>query len=130
LGTPVLWWGGVLALLYSVYGWAGRREWRFGLVLVGFASTWLPWLRYDDRPIFSFYAVAMLPFTVIALTLVAGRLIGGPDASEQRRVWGASAAGAFLVLVVMNFAWFWPIYTGEMISTPDWLDRIWFKQWI
>ena len=41
-----------------------------------------------------------------------------------------SAAGAFVVLVVMNFAWFWPIYTGEMISTPDWLDRIWFKQWI
>lgn len=130
LGTPVLWWGGVLALLYSAYGWAARRDWRFGLVLVGYASAWLPWLRYDDRPIFSFYAVAMLPFTVIALTLVAGRLLGDADASEQRRVWGASAVGAFAVLVVMNFAWFWPIYTGEMISTPDWLDRIWFKQWI
>jgi hypothetical protein len=31
---------------------------------------------------------------------------------------------------MLNFAWFWPIYTDAVISTPDWLDRIWFKAWI
>ncbi len=130
LGTPVLWWGGALALLYSVYGWLGRRDWRYGLVVVGLVSSWLPWVRYDDRPIFSYYAISMLPFTIIAITLVLGAVIGGPDASERRRMWGAVTAGLFVVLVVLNFAWFWPIYTGELITTPDWLERIWFKQWI
>jgi dolichyl-phosphate-mannose-protein mannosyltransferase len=130
LGTPALWWGGILALLYSLYAWVARRDWRFGLVVVGVASTWLPWVRYDDRPIFSFYAISFLPFTVIALTLLIGTLLGGPRASYNRRVWGASVAGAYVVLVVLNFAWFWPIYTGELITTPDWLERIWFKQWI
>ena len=27
--------------------WIGNRDWRFGVAVVGTASTWLPWLRYD-----------------------------------------------------------------------------------
>lgn len=130
LGTPMLWWGGVLALGYAAVAWIGRRDWRFGFALVGVLSTWLPWMRYDDRPIFSYYAVATIPFTVIAVTLLLGRMIGGARASERRRTWGTALAGAFVVLVIANFAWFWPLYTNELITTPDWLDRIWFRRWI
>jgi dolichyl-phosphate-mannose-protein mannosyltransferase len=93
-------------------------------------STWVPWFFNAERPIFSFYAIAILPFTIIALSLLMGTLIGGPRASERRRAWGTAAAGAFVVLVLVNFVWFWPIYTGELISTPEWLARIWFRQWI
>ena len=64
LGTPVLWWGGVLALVYAVFAWVARRDWRFAIPVVGVAATWLPWLRYDDRPIFSYYAVATVPFLI------------------------------------------------------------------
>lgn len=130
LGTPALWWGGVVALLYAFYGWLAKRDWRYGIVVVGLLSTWLPWIRYDDRPIFSYYAISTLPFTIIAITLLIGVVLGGPAASYQRRMWGAAFAGAFVVLVVANFAWFWPVYTGELITTPDWLKRIWFRQWI
>ena len=45
-------------------------------------------------------------------------------------MWGTAVAGAFVVLVIVNFAWFWPIYTDELITTPQWLDRIWFRRWI
>jgi dolichyl-phosphate-mannose-protein mannosyltransferase len=130
LGTPALWWGGVVALLYALFAWLGRRDWRFGLPVVGVLATWLPWLRYDDRPIFSYYAVAIVPFTVIAITLLLGVLVGGPRASYRRRMWGTAFAGAFVVLVMVNFAWFWPIYTDELITTPEWLERIWFRAWI
>jgi len=130
LGTPALWWGGVVALCYALFGWLGRRDWRFGFALVGVASTWLPWIQYDERPIFSYYAISILPFTIIAIVLCLGRALGGPQASYRRRLWGASFAGAFVVLVAVNFAWFWPVYTGDLISTPHWLMRIWFRQWI
>jgi dolichyl-phosphate-mannose-protein mannosyltransferase len=130
LGTPVLWWGGALALLYALAAWVARRDWRFGVAVVGVASTWLPWLRYDDRPIFSFYAVATLPFTIIAITLLMGRLIGTSRASARRRAYGTVVAGSFLVLVMVNFAWFWPIYTDQLITTQEWLRRIWFRSWI
>ena len=130
LGTPALWWGGVVALLYAVYGWLAKRDWRYGVVLVGLVTTWVPFFRYADRPIFSFYAVTILPFTIIAVCLLLGTLIGSDAASQHRRLAGSAVAGAFVVLVVLNFAWFWPVYTHALITTGDWLDRIWFRSWI
>ena len=130
LGTPVLWWGSILALLASVVMWVGRRDWRYGVPVVGTLSTWLPWLPYDDRPIFFFYAIMMVPFMVIAVALVMGELIGRSRAPSPRRTAGVVVAGSFFVLVVLNFAWFWPIWTNELLTHSEWLDRIWFERWI
>ncbi len=130
LGTPALWWAGFVANLYALYAWVARRDWRYGLVVVGLLAGWLPFFRYDDRPIFSFYAVTIVPFTVLALTLAIGRLIGPANAPPRRRLWGTVLAGALVTLVVANFAWFWPIYTHELLTTPEWLERIWLKRWI
>ena len=129
LGTPVLWWGGAAALLYAGWAWLLRRDWRAGLVVVGVLTTWVPFFPNADRPIFSFYAVTTLPFTIVALCLLLGRLIG-PAVPTRRRLWGTAAAGAFVVLVVLNFAWFWPVYTHQLLTTREWLDRIWFEAWI
>jgi dolichyl-phosphate-mannose-protein mannosyltransferase len=130
LGTPVLWWGSILALLASAALWLGQRDWRFGIPVVGTLSTWLPWLVYDDRPIFLFYAVMMLPFMVMAVALVSGRLVGRSRAPSRRRTAGVVVAGSFLVLVLLNFAWFWPIWTNQLLTHGEWLDRIWFSRWI
>lgn len=130
IGTPTIWWGGILALLFAVVAWVGGRDWRFGVAVVGTASTWLPWLLYDDRPIFLFYAVVTLPFVVLALTLAIGRLIGPDRGPTPRRTAGVIAAGAFVVLTVLNFAWFWPIFTNGLLTHAEWLDRIWFSRWI
>jgi dolichyl-phosphate-mannose-protein mannosyltransferase len=130
IGTPMLWWGGIVALLYALVMWVGARDWRFGVTIVGTASTWLPWLRYDDRPIFLFYAIATLPFIVLALTLAMGKLVGTSRLPSPRRTAGVIVAGSFFVLVLVNFAWFWPIYTNELLTRSEWLDRIWFTRWI
>ena len=130
LGTPALWWGGVLALMFAVAMWIGARDWRFGLTVVGTASTWLPWLMYDDRPIFIFYAIATLPFVVLAVTLTMGKLIGRSPAPTPRRTAGVIVAGSFFLLVLLNFAWFWPIYTDGLLTHAEWTDRIWFARWI
>ena len=130
LGTPVLWWGGIVALLFSGVMWLGARDWRHGLVIVGTASTWLPWLLNDDRPIFIFYAVVTLPFVVLSLTLAMGHLIGHSRLPGPRRTTGVVVAGSFFVLVLVNFAWFWPIWTDGLLTHSEWLDRIWFDRWI
>ncbi len=130
IGTPAIWWAGALALLYGIGRWVGARDWRYGLAVVGAASAWLPWLRYDDRPIFIFYGVAVLPFTIIALTLTLGRILGSDRQSSTRRTTGVVVVGSFLVLVVLNAAWFWPIWTDGLLTHGEWLDRIWFKRWI
>ncbi|MEJ7832587.1 MAG: phospholipid carrier-dependent glycosyltransferase [Nocardioides sp.] len=130
IGTPMIWWGGILALLFAVAMWLGARDWRYGLAVIGTASTWLPWLLYDDRPIFIFYAIAMLPFVVLALTLAMGKLIGPSRMPSTRRTTGVIVAGSYFVLVVINFAWFWPIWTNQLLTHSEWLNRIWFERWI
>ena len=130
IGTPVIWWAGILALLYAMAMWLGARDWRFGVVVVGTASTWLPWLRYDDRPIFFFYAIATLPFLVLGLTLAIGKLIGPTRTPSSRRTTGVIVSGTFLVAAMLNFAWFWPVLNFDLLTHSEWLDRIWFSRWV
>ncbi|MGZ4501914.1 MAG: dolichyl-phosphate-mannose--protein mannosyltransferase [Nocardioidaceae bacterium] len=130
LGTPVLWWGGALALIAALILWVGARDWRYGVAVVGALSTWLPWLQYADRPIFSYYAISMIPFTVLAIVLCMGRMMGTARVSSPQRTVGVIVSGAFFLLVLANFAWFWPIYTNELLTHGQWLSRIWFSRWI
>ena len=130
LGNPVVWWFGTAAALWSVVAWIGKRDWRYGIVVVGIAATWLPWLRYADRPIFSYYSITILPFLILGATLLLGEILGPADASARRRAIGATIAGSVLVLTLIAFIFFWPIWTDEMISNADWAKRMFFKRWI
>ncbi|KAA1425818.1 dolichyl-phosphate-mannose--protein mannosyltransferase [Nocardioides antri] len=130
IGTPMIWWGGCIALLFSLVMWLGARDWRYGVAIVGTLSSWLPWMQYDDRPIFYFYAIAILPFIVMALTLSIGTLIGPSRLPSTRRTIGVIVSGAFVVLVLVNYAWFWPIWTNGLLTSSEWLDRIWFSRWV
>ncbi|CAN5232912.1 MAG: dolichyl-phosphate-mannose--protein mannosyltransferase [Nocardioides sp.] len=129
LGNPMIWWGGALAAIFALVMWIGARDWRFGVAVVGVLSTWLPWMQYDDRPIFSFYAIVTLPFLVLAITLAIGKLIGS-GSRERRRTVGVVLAGSYVMLAFINFAWFWPIWTNQLLTHDQWLQRIWFTRWI
>ncbi|MGO4256900.1 dolichyl-phosphate-mannose--protein mannosyltransferase [Marmoricola sp. RAF53] len=130
LGTPALWWFSTLALAWSAIAWIGKRDWRYGIVVVGALSTWLPWLRFDDRPIFSYYAIVIEPFLILGATLLLGEILGRAAPGTQRRRIGAAVAGGIVVVIIANFAWFWPIWTDGLLTQTEWLQRIWFKSWI
>jgi dolichyl-phosphate-mannose--protein O-mannosyl transferase len=137
IGTPALWWTATAALLYMVWRWAGARDWRAGAVLGAVAAGWLPWFRYGDRPIFYFYAIAFLPFLVLAVTFTLGDIIGpAPDPetatvrTRRRRAIGAAVAGSVVALVVVNFFYLYPVLTAGTLPRPAWLDRMWFRSWI
>ncbi|MFT4298142.1 MAG: phospholipid carrier-dependent glycosyltransferase [Aeromicrobium sp.] len=128
LGNPLVWWLGSAAVVASAALWVWERSWHHGLVLAMIGALWLPWFRFDDRPIFSFYAVTMLPLMIVAIALVL------------REVWDASAGGsrrmllggivAYLAVTVALFWWFHPIWTGETIPRSAWAARMWFSAWI
>jgi dolichyl-phosphate-mannose-protein mannosyltransferase len=145
IGTPLIWWGGSLALLFCLGWWLNgligdivfsrkpRRDWRAGAVLLGVAAGWLPWIWYawhDNRTEFYYYAVAFDPFLVIAITLCLGLILGPARAAPGRRALGAVAAGGYLVAVLLNLAYIYPILTAEVIPYSAWLSRMWFHRWI
>jgi dolichyl-phosphate-mannose-protein mannosyltransferase len=130
LGTPLLWWFGTVALVWSAVCWVGRRDWRYGLVVVGVLVTWLTWIQYDDRPIFSYYSIVIEPFLILGAVMLLGEILGRADASQLRRRIGAFAAGTVVVAVIANFAWFYPVYTDGLLTQSEWVQRIWFQRWI
>ncbi len=129
LGTPTLWWGGCVAVIVCLGIFVGQRDWRFGLPIVGLVATWLPWFSYHGRPLFYFYAIAIIPFMILALVLVAGVLIGPSTASPDRRLLGVTAVAAFTSMVLVTFWFFYPIYTYQLISNADWGLRLWWRSW-
>lgn len=145
IGTPLLWWAACFALLYVLWRWFFRRDWRAGAIACGVAAGWLPWFLYQERTIFLFYAVVFVPFLCLAVSMMIGALLGpaaGTGAraelgltrddpnGERRRALGAIAAGVLVLLIVWNFIYFWPLYTGTSIPEDSWRDRMWLDTWV
>lgn len=130
LGTPLLWWSACFALVYLLYRWAMRRDWRAGAILCAAGAGYLPWFHYQDRTIFYFYAVAFVPYLCLAVAMMIGAFLGPSTATETRRMWGAVGAGTLVLLIIWNFIYFFPIYTGQTIPYSSWQARMWFDSWI
>ncbi|MGZ4603669.1 MAG: dolichyl-phosphate-mannose--protein mannosyltransferase [Kineosporiaceae bacterium] len=130
IGNPVIWWGATIAIVVLLVCWALGRDWRAGAVLAGLAAGWLPWFHWQDRTIYTFYAVAFVPWVVLSVTYCLGLLLGPREASRARRLYGGLAAGGIVALAVIMFVWFYPIYTAELIPHPSWADRMWLPSWV
>ncbi|WP_339129856.1 phospholipid carrier-dependent glycosyltransferase [Streptomyces sp. f51] len=130
LGTPLLWWAACFAIVYVLWRWAFRRDWRAGAIACGVAAGYLPWFMYQKRTIFFFYAVVFVPFLCLGVTMMIGAILGPPGAGERRRVVGAAGAGVLVLLILWNFIYFWPLYTGTAIPIDQWRSRMWLDTWV
>jgi dolichyl-phosphate-mannose-protein mannosyltransferase len=142
LGTPVLWWAFIPALLGLAWFGITRRDWRAVAIGAGAAAGILPWFPYelDHRTMFYFYALPSEPFLVLAVVYVLGCLINGPGVgrlgasgqvrtgfslpAEERRLYGTIFAGAFVLIVALCFWWYYPLYVGNSIPYGDWMRRM------
>ncbi|MFI7607023.1 dolichyl-phosphate-mannose--protein mannosyltransferase [Micromonospora sp. NPDC049366] len=146
LGTPLLWWSFLPALVALVWLGAARRDWRAGAILLTVAAGLLPWFWFalDGRTMFSFYTAPALPFLVLAVVYVLGAIISPAEAgagvvrapvpaetTHDRRVVGGVIVGAYVLLVALCFAYFYPIFVGRIIPYADWSARMWLDgRWI
>ncbi|MBC9727291.1 phospholipid carrier-dependent glycosyltransferase [Streptomyces sp. TRM68367] len=130
IGTPLLWWVACFAILYVLWRWLFRRDWRAGAIACGIAAGYLPWFLYQERTIFYFYVVVFVPFLCLAVAMLLGAIIGPSGSSDARRVAGATGAGVLVLLIAWNFVYFWPLYTGTAIPIDSWRSRMWLDTWV
>lgn len=127
--NPVVWWGGTIAVAFLIFAWLLRRDWRAGAILAGLAGSWLYWFLYQERTIFQFYAVAMSPWVVLALTYLLGMMLGRSDAPMRRRRGGALAAGSVVALAVAAMVFFYPVLTNVALPADQYQWRLWLPSW-
>jgi dolichyl-phosphate-mannose-protein mannosyltransferase len=140
LGTPLLWWSFLPALGALVWFGVARRDWRAYTIGTGVAAGLLPWFYYavkDGRTMFSFYVLPALPFLILAVVYVLGAIMTPPGgtatgaARTDRQLIGTIVAGVYVVLVAACFAYFHPIFVGQLIPYQDWSARMWLgSRWI
>ncbi|MFC7847852.1 dolichyl-phosphate-mannose--protein mannosyltransferase [Arthrobacter sp. NPDC057388] len=130
VGNPLIWWSATIALVVLLFWWAGRRDWRAGAVLAAVGSGYLPWFMYPERTMFFFYAVSFEPFLVLALVYCLGLVLGKSTDPPWRRRSGLYGVALFLVASVLISAFFYPVWTAEMITYQDWRFRMWMPSWI
>ncbi len=130
VGTLPVWWLGTISIFFLAYHWVVRRDWRAGAIMAGFIGGYFAWFQYQHRTIFGFYSVAFEPFVILGCTFVLGLALGPSTASWARRRRGAVAVFAFLALCLVVFAFFWPVYTAQVIPQDQWQWRMWFPSWV
>lgn len=128
--NPLIWFASVAAVAFLVYRFIRTRDWRIAFVLTGVAATYVPWLLYPERTIFQFYTIAILPFMILALVIALRSVAGSPDAPAYRRASGQGVVVAFLTVVALLSAFYYPVWTGMMVPYEFWRIHNWSPTWI
>lgn len=126
LGNPIIWWFGLIAIFITIGYFLYRRERVAGLILIALLSNYLPWFLFPERTTFYFYAIAFLPFLILAITYSI-KLYLEDALKRPKRMQNLYAA---LGLTALIFAYFAPIYLGIVLTYDDWYSRMWFPSWI
>ncbi len=127
IGTPAIWWGSILALLFCLGWWLLHRDWRAGAVLMGVLAGWGPWFPLITRTKFYYYALEFEPFLILSIVLCLGLILGPASASVLRRAAGACIVGAYVLCVLLMFWYFYAILAGQAIPYHDWYAHMWYR---
>jgi len=104
------------------------RERVIGLVLLGVAALYLPWLLFPERTVFQFYAVSFQPWMILALVLTLQ--VGYRSLASSRPQLAKALLVSFFVLALSLSLFFLPINIGTMMPFEQWQIRMWLPSWI
>ena len=128
LGTPILWWLGVLALVVligiNLHNFAMREFEMASLIpFLGIAAGYLPWFFFQKRTVFTFYSIVFEPFLILAIVLLA-KLAYEYDERLKFLI------ALVVIAIAINFIYFLPIFTGQITTYDAWFARMWWSSWI
>ncbi|KIL36841.1 hypothetical protein SD71_05400 [Cohnella kolymensis] len=123
IGNPVVWWGGLLAMLTA--WWFGFRS-RDRIVLtlsVAFLSFYVPWMVAPRSITFLYHYFPMVPLLILFL-------VWNFRWVEQRSRYGYRWTAGVVCTAAVLLIWFYPVLTGMTISRAWMNDAIrWLPSW-
>ena len=131
LGTPFLWWAGAIALAVVFGFWIRslaqkRYEPALNIIVAGMAAGYLPWFFFQERTVFSFYAIIFQPFLILAIIYCAYVALLHFKNSRNTYIF----IGVVGIVIFGNFIYFLPLFTGDVITYESWQARMWLTSWI
>lgn len=110
MGNPLIWWGGIGAVLTMLV--IRLRIGRFGrrtlFLTIAALSQYLPWVLIS-RETYIYHYFATVPFLILLMTVLAKFLI-------ERTKHGKKAVFIYLGACLVIFVMFYPVTTGTVVS--------------
>jgi dolichyl-phosphate-mannose--protein O-mannosyl transferase len=126
LGTPTLWWLGLVSIFIALGYFIYQRELNAGLILLFLFANYLPWIAFPERTTFYFYSIVFEPYLILALIYVMAKALENQEQRGVRKRFALATIG----LIGLTFAYFLPLYVGSVLPYQDWYARMWFPSWI
>lgn len=134
MGNPVLWWLSTAAILLLlvlvahrlIVGWKTSptpQTWIALYLVVNWLANLLPWVRVT-RCTFLYHYMGASVFSGLALAWLVDRWLHSDEAQNR------SAGITAIILVVLAFVFWLPIYLGLPLPARDYRLWMWFKSWI
>ena len=89
-------------------------------------AGYLPWFFFQKRTVFSFYAIVFEPFLILALIYCAYVVL--MHFENRRNTYLVLGLIGFVIFI--NFIFFLPLYTGDVITYDSWQARMWLPSWV
>ena len=119
-GNPLVWWGGLIAMIALAIRTVRRRDGKALFILIGYLSQFLPWVAVS-RVVFVYHYFPSTIFLVLALAYTFNMIIERAQGRYKLAVYGYSALTGAL------FGIFYPALTG--VYAPQWYFQ-YFLRWI
>lgn len=122
LGNPILWWLGLVAVLFAIWVALFRGEFGAQFALLAVVLHYLPFALIS-RATFLYHFMGALPFMIMLVALMVNRLwrAGG--------FWREISA-VMVLAIILAAVYFYPIWTGLPIPQGAFYQRMWLSSWI
>jgi dolichyl-phosphate-mannose--protein O-mannosyl transferase len=119
--NPLIWWTALPALAATTWrvmrrGYARAPE---TIIVVGFATAYVPWLLVTRTYTFVYYFLPAVPFLYLALAHVVSGI--------SRPIVRTSVVAGLVVASIGMFSFFRPLLVGSTVTYPQWERRMWFR---
>jgi dolichyl-phosphate-mannose-protein mannosyltransferase len=121
IGNPVIWWIGLVTIVFGAYSFLRRKSPEYLLITVAFASQWLPY-AFLTRPLFIYHYYVEVPILVVSIPLVLKETWG--DRMSRYTVF------AIVLAALSLFVAFYPAISGIPASSQAIDSLKWFTSWM
>lgn len=124
LGNPLIMWGGLLALLFCLYGFVRDRSREGFLILFFYIGLIATWALIPRKVLFYYY---YYPAGMILSFAVAYPFFCLEKRNAEAAKW---LKWGFLAATVGLFIYFFPILSGGKVPGDEFRKYMWFSSWI
>jgi dolichyl-phosphate-mannose--protein O-mannosyl transferase len=120
MGNPIIWWSGAAAAIYLIKEVIVRRKEEDKYIIIALFSLYIPY-AFIPRVMFLYHYFPVVPFLILAIVSSLRHIIEAMGKSAVIQWYG--------ILAVINFIFFYPIWSGLNIPIAYAVLTRWFPIW-